>query len=106
MDGFKYERIRNVVLLGHGGCGKTTIAEAMAYLTGVTKRPGKVEDGSTISDYDKEEAKRGFSISTSLVPVIWEGTIIQSLKITAHSPTPTNSVTEEGHNYFLVCRVL
>ena len=79
MDGFKYERIRNVVLLGHGGCGKTTIAEAMAYLTGVTKRPGKVEDGSTISDYDKEEIKRGFSISTSLIPVIWEDTKINVL---------------------------
>ncbi|MCR5791683.1 MAG: elongation factor G [Lachnospiraceae bacterium] len=79
MDTFKYEKIRNVAILGHGGCGKTTIVEAMAYVTGVIDRMGKVEDGSTISDYDKEEVKRHFSISTSVVPVIWEDTKINLL---------------------------
>ena len=67
MDIFKYERIRNVALLGHGSCGKTTLAEAMAYVTGVITRQGKIEDGSTISDYDKEEQKREFSIQTSIL---------------------------------------
>lgn len=79
METFKYEKIRNVALLGHGGCGKTTLVEAMAYTTGITTRLGKVEDGSTISDYDKEEIKRKFSISTSVVPVIWEDTKINIL---------------------------
>ncbi len=71
MDVFRTDRIRNVVLLGHGGAGKTTIAEAMAYVSGATNRLGKVTDGNTISDFDKEEIKRKFSISTSLVPVVW-----------------------------------
>ena len=71
MDVYRTDRIRNVVLLGHGGAGKTTVVEAMAYLAGVTNRLGKVEDSNTISDYDKEEMKRHFSISTTLVPVPW-----------------------------------
>jgi len=61
-----------VVLLGHGGAGKTSLAEAMAYLSGITNRLGKVTDGNTISDFDKEEIRRNFSISTSLVPVQWD----------------------------------
>ena len=58
--------------MGHGGCGKTTLVEAIAYQTGITARMGKVTDGNTISDYDKEEQKRQFSISTSVVPVEFE----------------------------------
>ena len=71
MDVFRTDRIRNVVLLGHGGAGKTSLAEAMAYLSGITSRLGKVTDGNTVSDYDKEEIKRKFSITTSVVPIEW-----------------------------------
>lgn len=71
MDIFRTDRIRNVVLLGHGGAGKTTLAEGMAYLSGITSRMGKVTDGNTISDFDKEEIKRKFSISTSVIPIEW-----------------------------------
>lgn len=73
MNVYGTEQIRNVVLLGHGGAGKTTVAEALALLIGVTKRMGKVPDGNTISDYDKEEIKRQFSISTTLIPLEYEG---------------------------------
>ena len=73
MDVYRSDKIRNVVLLGHGGAGKTTLTEAMAYLSGITSRMGKVTDGNTVSDYDKEEIKRKFSISTSVVPVQWHG---------------------------------
>ncbi|MDD3174635.1 MAG: elongation factor G [Herbinix sp.] len=72
MNVYTSEKIRNVVLLGHGGCGKTTLVEAIAYTTGILKRQGKVEEGNTISDYDKEEQKRLFSICTTVVPIIFE----------------------------------
>ncbi len=79
MNVYTTDKIRNVVLLGHGGCGKTTLVEAMAYLSGITTRMGKVTDGNTISDYDKEETKRLFSVNTSVVPIIWEDTKINIL---------------------------
>ncbi len=72
MNIYETKQIRNVVVLGHGGSGKTTMVEAMAYVTGVTNRLGKVDDGNTISDFDKEEIKRKFSIGTSVVPVEYE----------------------------------
>ncbi len=64
--------IRNIALLGHGGCGKTSLAEAMLYLTGGTDRMGKTADGNTVCDYDPEEIKRGFSISASMAPISWK----------------------------------
>ena len=73
MNVYQTKQIRNVVVLGHGGCGKTTMVEAMAYITGATNRMGKVTDGNTISDFDKEETKRLFSIGTSVVPIEYNG---------------------------------
>ncbi|MEE1341759.1 MAG: elongation factor G [Lachnospiraceae bacterium] len=76
MNIYTTEKIRNVVLLGHGGSGKTSLVESMAYLSGITSRMGKVEDGNTVSDFGKEEQKRKISISTSIIPIEWEGTKI------------------------------
>ncbi|MBP5623690.1 MAG: GTP-binding protein, partial [Lachnospiraceae bacterium] len=79
MNVYITDKIRNVVLLGHGGCGKTSLAEAMAYLAGLTSRMGKVDDGNTISDFGKEEQKRKFSINTSLISLEWDGVKINLL---------------------------
>ncbi|MDE6024617.1 MAG: elongation factor G [Lachnospiraceae bacterium] len=79
MNIYTTDRIRNVVLLGHSGCGKTSLVETMAYLAKMTTRMGKVADGNTISDYDKEEIKRHISVNTSVVPIIWEDTKVNIL---------------------------
>ncbi len=71
MKVYATDKIRNVALMGHGGSGKTSLVEAMANVVGMTSRLGSVTDGTTISDYDKEEQKRKFSISLSMVPIQW-----------------------------------
>jgi len=69
MKGYTGNTIRNIALVGHGGSGKTTFLEAALLATGVINRMGRVEDGNTVSDWDKMEIEKGYSISTSLVPV-------------------------------------
>ncbi|MBP5173685.1 MAG: elongation factor G, partial [Clostridia bacterium] len=73
MAKFETAKIRNIALLGHGGCGKTSFAEAALYVTGGTDRLGKPSDGNTVCDYDPEEIKRGFTISASVAPVVFNG---------------------------------
>lgn len=73
------KNIKNVCLLGHGGNGKTSLVESMLYLAKETDRLGKTSDGNTVSDYDPEETKRKFSISASVVPVLWKNSKINFL---------------------------
>ncbi len=79
MKTYNTDKIRNVALIGHSSCGKTTLTEAFLYKTGVTTRMGRIEDGNTISDFDKEEKDRQVSISTSIVPVEYDNTKINFL---------------------------
>ena len=65
--------IRNILVAGHAGCGKTTLVEALLYLSGATERMGRVEDGTTASDFDPEEARRKASLNSSVIPVEYEG---------------------------------
>ena len=73
--------IRNIALLGHGSEGKTTLTEAMLFAAGLIDRQGKVEDGSTVSDYDPEEIKRGISISASVAPLTWKNNKINVIDV-------------------------
>ena len=66
-------KIRNVVLVGHGGAGKTTLAEALLFVAGAITRMGRVEDGNTVCDFDPEEQKRTISVSLALAPFDWDG---------------------------------
>jgi elongation factor G len=70
---YKSDKLRNVVLLGHGSAGKTSLAEAMLFSTGAVNRLGRVDDGTSVSDWDDEERRRKMSINTSLVPCEWKG---------------------------------
>ena len=67
------EKVRNVVLVGHGGSGKTTLAEALLYVGGATNRRGEVDQGSTTFDYEPEEIERGISLGMAVATVDWRG---------------------------------
>lgn len=73
MKTFSTDHIRNVGLFGHGGHGKTTLAEAMLYKSGAVSRVGRVDDGTSVSDYDPEETRRHISVQLSLLPLEWHG---------------------------------
>jgi elongation factor G len=76
---YSTEKIRNIVLLGHSGCGKTSLAEAMLFNSGAINRLGKVEDGNTTSDYDEEEISRTMSLNLAVLPCEWENHKINAL---------------------------
>ncbi|MCP4196102.1 MAG: elongation factor G [Proteobacteria bacterium] len=79
MKVYTSDKIRNIALLGHGGSGKTMLAEAMIHATGATNRLGRIEDGTTVSDWDEEEIKRTQSINSSLIPCEWKNNKINIL---------------------------
>lgn len=79
MKEYTTESIRNVALVSHSGAGKTMLVEAFLHFTGVTTRLGRIEDGTTVSDFEEEEIRRGLSLSTSVIPVEYSGTKINFL---------------------------
>ncbi len=79
MKEYTSESIRNVALAGHGSSGKTMLAEALLHFTGATTRLGKIEDGTTASDYDEEEVRRGISLYTTVIPVEYKNVKINLL---------------------------
>ncbi|MGD8599057.1 MAG: GTP-binding protein, partial [Anaerolineae bacterium] len=73
MKVYKSDKLRNIALLGHGGSGKTSLAEAMLFSSGAVNRLGRVDDGTSVSDWDDEERRRNMSINTSLMPCEFQG---------------------------------
>jgi elongation factor G len=71
VQGYPSDRIRNVLLAGHGGTGKTTLGEALLFLSGAITRPGRVEDGTTVLDFEDEEKAKGLSVSLAVAPIEW-----------------------------------
>jgi elongation factor G len=79
MKEYRTEAIRNVALVSHSSAGKTMLAEAFLHATGATTRLGKIEDGTTVSDFEDEEIRRGISLSTSVIPVEYKDVKINVL---------------------------
>jgi elongation factor G len=79
MKEYTTESIRNITLVSHGGAGKTMLAEALLHFTGATTRLGRIEDGTTASDFEEEEIRRGISLSTAVLPVEYKGCKINVL---------------------------
>lgn len=81
MKNYTIKNLRNIGLIGHGGAGKTSLIEALLFHTGNIDRLGKVEEGTTVSDFDPEEKKRGISLSTSIEPIEFNDTKINLVDI-------------------------
>lgn len=91
MKEYSTEHVRNIVLASHSGAGKSILCEAMLHFTGATTRMGKIEDGTTSSDFDEEEIRRSISLYTSVIPIEYKDTKINFLD----TPGYTDFVGEE-----------
>ncbi len=96
MQAYPAPKIRNVALVGHGGAGKTTLTEALLHCTGAIGRPGRVEDASTVTDFEAEEQKRGLSISVSLAPLEWQGHKINLLDCPGYADFAPEAIAALG----------
>src|SRR2546426_642831 len=76
MKVYKAENIRNVALISHVGAGKTSLVDAALYDSGAATRQGKVDEGSSVADYDPDELKRGMTLHAKVIPVEWKNTKI------------------------------
>ena len=85
MREYKSEDIRNIAVVGHGASGKTTLVDALAFVSGSSKRHGSVKDGTALTDFDPEETERGFSISLSCAHAEWMDTKINLLDTPGYS---------------------
>ena len=85
MKEYHTNQLRNIVLLGHGSSGKTSLTEAMLFTSGAINRMGQVEAGTTVADYDDEEKQRKISLNLALIPVEWEGCKLNLLDTPGYS---------------------
>ncbi|MBA3342611.1 MAG: elongation factor G [Gemmatimonadaceae bacterium] len=85
MREYKSEDIRNIAVVGHGASGKTTLVDALAFVSGSSRRHGSVRDGTALTDFDKEETERGFSISLACAHAEWMDTKINLLDTPGYS---------------------
>ena len=85
MKTYDTQHLRNVCLVGHGGTGKTSLTETFLFNSGVISRIGKISEGNTVSDYLPEEVKHKVSISTSLIPIEWQGVKVNILDTPGYS---------------------
>ncbi len=90
MKSFPAAKIRNVALVGHGGAGKTSLAEALLFTSGAISRQGRVEDGTTTTDFDPEETKRGISLALALAPFEWDGHKVNLLDVPGYADFVTD----------------
>jgi elongation factor G len=96
MKSFAPGKIRNIALVGHGGAGKTTLAEALLFAAGAIGRKGRVEDGTTTCDFDPEEVKRHISVSVALAPFEWQGHKINLLDCPGYADFASDAVAALG----------
>ena len=85
MNKYKVDQLRNIAIASHGGVGKTTLTEALLYLTGGVDRFGRVDDGTATMDFDPDEVKRKISINAAVAPVEWNGSKINVIDTPGYS---------------------